>query len=123
MFKAQKDSLFTLVKSLTKAEKRNFKLYVNRLQNSGDRKFLQLFEALDKLNAYEEDTLLKKTGIAKKHLANLKRNLYKQILTSLRLIHINKNIDIQILKKFLKGSFKTGAITSQSPPAPLRAPP
>lgn len=96
MFKAQKDSLFTLVKSLNKAEKRNFKLYVNRLQNGGHRKFIQLFEALDKLGSYDEEAVLKKTGIEKKHLANLKRNLYKQILTSLRLIHINKNVDIQI---------------------------
>ena len=34
--------------------------------------------------------------VKKRHLSNLKRHLYKQILISLRLIYIQKNIDIQI---------------------------
>ncbi len=93
----QKDQLFTLVKSLTKAEKRNFKLYVNRHQNGTDAKFMQLFEALDKLEAYDESQLLTRLpGTRKRHLSNLKRHLYQQILISLRLIYIKKNIDIQI---------------------------
>lgn len=97
MFNTQKDQLFTLIKTLTKAEKRNFKLYVNRLNAAGESKFLQLFDVIDKLASYDEDLILKKlTGVKKKHLANQKRHLYRQILTSLRLIHINKNIDIQI---------------------------
>lgn len=97
MLNTQKDQLFTLVKSLTKAEKRNFRLYVNRLQSAGDTKFLQLFDVLDRLPEYDEETILKRLGeVEKRHLPNLKRHLYKQILTSLRLIHIQKNIDIQI---------------------------
>lgn len=97
MFNTQKDQLFTLIKSLSKSEKRNFKLYVNRLQKSGDAKFLQLFETIDKLEAYNEASILKKNpGIQKRNLPNLKRHLYKQILTSLRLIYINKQIDIEI---------------------------
>jgi hypothetical protein len=95
MFNLQKDQLFTLVKSLTKAEKRSFRLYVNRLQS--DSKFIQLFDVLDKLDAYEEEEVLSRLpGVEKRHLANLKRHLYKQILTSLRLIHIQKSIDIEI---------------------------
>ena len=95
--KLQKDQLFTLINSLTKAEKRNFRLYTNRLQGSGDTKFLQLFDALDKLPEYDETLILKKLpDIKKRHLPNLKRHLYKQILISLRLIYIQKNIDIQI---------------------------
>lgn len=97
MFNTQKDQLFTLIKSLSKSEKRNFKLYVNRLQKNGDIKFLQLFETIDKLEEYDEDYILKKNpGIHKRTLPNLKRHLYKQILTSLRLIYINKQIDIEI---------------------------
>ena len=93
----QKDRLFILVKTLTKAEKRNFKLYVTRFQSGGDTKFLQLFEVLDKMSAYDENQILKKLpNIKKRHLANIKRHLFKQILTSLRLIYIQKNIDIQI---------------------------
>ncbi|MCB0570792.1 MAG: hypothetical protein KDC66_13545 [Phaeodactylibacter sp.] len=96
MFTIQ-DQLFTLIKSLTKAEKRNFRLYVNRLQSAGDTKFLQLFDVLDRLAEYDEEQALKRLpDVEKRHLPNLKRHLYKQILTSLRLIYIQKNIDIQI---------------------------
>jgi hypothetical protein len=96
MFNTQKDQLFTLIKSLTKAEKRNFKLYTNRF-SKGDSKFIQLFDVLDKLTDYDEDQILKKLrGVAKRNLPNLKRHLYKQVLISLRLIYIQKNIDIQI---------------------------
>lgn len=93
----QKDQLFILVKSLTKAEKRNFKMYASRSQSGGDSKFLQLFDALDRMSQYDDKVIIKKVAsIEKRHLANLKRHLYKQILTSLRLIYIQKNIDIQI---------------------------
>ncbi len=97
MFNTSKDQLFTLVKSLSKSEKRNFKLYANRLQSGTDTKFMQLFEAMDKLETYDDDALLNKLpDIRKRQLPNLKRHLYKQILISLRLVYINKNIDIQI---------------------------
>ena len=97
MFNTQKDQLFTLVKSLSKSEKRNFKLYVNRFQHRGSTKSLKLFDTLDKLDDYDDALVIDKNrGINKKNLPNLKRHLYKQILTSLRLIHINKEIDIEI---------------------------
>ena len=91
------DQLISLIKSLTKAEKRNFKLYVNRLQSKSDVKFVLLFDVVDKMDTWDEATILKKIPtIKKQQLANLKRHLYKQILISLRLIHIQKNVDIQI---------------------------
>ncbi len=95
---ASSDQLFLLVKSLNKAEKRNFTLYTNRLEYGGKQaKFLQLFEILDKLDAYDENVILENLeDVRKKQLTNLKRHLYKQILISLRLIHTQKNIDIQI---------------------------
>lgn len=97
MFSNQKDQLFTLIKSLNKSEKRNFKLYANRFQSGTDTKFILLFDALDKLETYDEVLLLKKLkSVKKRHLPNLKRHLYKQILVSLRLIYIQKNIDIEI---------------------------
>ncbi len=91
------DQLFNLVKSLTKSEKRNFKLYVNRHNKDGGSKFIQLFNILDKQDFYNEDRIFKKiSGLSKGQLSNLKRHLFTQILTSLRLIHIHKEIDIQI---------------------------
>src|SRR6266498_4940550 len=91
------DALFQLVKSLEKSEKRNFKLYVKRNTASEDLKIIQLFDALDKLNDYDEEQILKKNkSIKKQQLSNMKAHLYKQILSSLRLIKDENNIDIQL---------------------------
>jgi tetratricopeptide (TPR) repeat protein len=91
------DHLFQLIQTLTKAEKRNFRLYVTRNQNSEDLKFLHLFDVLDKSKDYDESLIFKKVPeIKKEQLSNLKAHLYKQLLTSLRLLHKNKNADIDI---------------------------
>ncbi len=91
------DILFQLIKSLEKAEKRNFKLYIKRSSAKEDLKIIQLFDALDKLHEYDEKLLLKKLPtIEKPQLANLKTHLYKQILASLRLLKSTENIDLQM---------------------------
>ncbi len=91
------DSLFQLVKSLEKSEKRNFKLYARRNTDTEDLKVIQLFDALDKMTEYDEAQLLKKTrSIKKQQLSNIKAHLYKQILSSLRLIKEEDNIDIRL---------------------------
>ena len=93
----QTDHLFKLIKTLTKSEKRNFKLYVNRIGGKENAKFIQMFDVLDKQKVYEEDQICKKVpSIKKAQVSNLKRHLYRQLLISLRLIHIQKNIDIEI---------------------------
>jgi tetratricopeptide (TPR) repeat protein len=94
---AVQDHLFQLIKTLTKAEKRNFRLYVTRNQDSEDLKFIRLFDVLDKSKDYDEALIFKKVPeIRKEQLSNLKAHLYKQLLTSLRLLHKNKNADIDI---------------------------
>src|SRR5215467_5271111 len=91
------DALFQLVKSLEKSEKRNFKLYVRRNSSSDELKIVKLFDAIDKLDQYDEELLLKKNkSIKKQQLSNMKAHLYKQILSSLRLIKDENNIDIQL---------------------------
>ncbi|MFL9483351.1 hypothetical protein ACI6Q2_11285 [Chitinophagaceae bacterium LWZ2-11] len=91
------DSLFQLVKSLEKGEKRNFKLYVNRNSAGEDLKTVQLFDALDKMHDYDEVVLLKKNpGISKQQLSNIKAQLYKQILGSLRLLKDEENVIMQL---------------------------
>ena len=90
------DALFQLIHSLQKQEKRNFKLYVKRNSSNEDMKVIQLFDALDAMNEYDEDVLLRKaTSLKKQQLSNTKAHLYKQVLASLRLLE-NKNIDIQL---------------------------
>ena len=91
-----KDNLFVLVKSLTKSEKRQFTLYVGRMDSNEDSKFLNLFQLLDKINRYDEKLILSRGIVSKQQLSNLKAHLYKQILISLRMNPMHKNIRIQI---------------------------
>ncbi len=91
------DTLFQLVKSLKKSEKRNFKLYVKRNTASEELKIIYLFDALDKMETYDEQELLRKNKrLSKQQLSNTKAHLYKQILSSLRLIRGEQNIVIQL---------------------------
>ena len=91
-----KDNLFVLIKSLTKSEKRQFKLYVGRMDSNEDSKFLKLFNLLDKMDSYSEDLILKNKIVSKLQLSNLKAHLYKQILISLRLNPQHKNVKLHI---------------------------
>lgn len=61
----QKDFLFVLIKSLSTSEKRQFKLYVNRLGINVDAKFLLLFSEMERMKEYDEDII-----ISKKYLPN-----------------------------------------------------
>lgn len=91
------DSLFQLIHSLQKGEKRNFKLYVKRNSSNEDLKMIHLFDAIDKMTDYDETALQKRIpSIKKQQLSNIKAHLYKQILTSLRLLRNDENIDIQL---------------------------
>jgi len=91
------DSLFQLIHSLQKSEKRNFKLYIKRSSGKEDLKIIQLFDAIDKLGEYDEKVLLKRLpDITKTQLANLKTHLYKEVLASLRLIKTTDSIDMQL---------------------------
>ncbi|MEO1051462.1 MAG: hypothetical protein AAFX87_12605 [Bacteroidota bacterium] len=100
MPKQQTDHLVQLINSLSKAEKRNFKLFVGRNQAAADAKFIQLFNVMDKMKEYDEQHILKTVpGIKKSQLSNIKANLYKQLLLSLRLNHRHKNDDIEIREK------------------------
>ncbi len=91
------DIVFQLIHSLEKAEKRNFKLYIKRNSANDDLKIIELFDALDKLDEYDESLLLKKLPTIKKpQLANVKSHLYRQVLASLRVIKISESVDLQL---------------------------
>lgn len=95
------DTLFQLIKSLEKAEKRHFKLYIKRSSGNEDLKIVELFDAMDKLPEYDEVLLLKKLkSIQKPQLSNIKVHLYKQLLASLRLLKSHDSIDLQLNEQF-----------------------
>ena len=90
------DILFQLICSLEKSEKRHFKLYIKRSSGNEDLKIVQLFDALDKMQDYDEKLLLRKLPFTKSQLSNLKTHLYKQVLASLRLLKTTENTDLQL---------------------------
>ncbi len=95
------DILVQLIRSLEKAEKRHFKLYINRSSGKKDLKIIRLFDNIDRMKDYDEKVLLKKMGeITKPQFANLKSHLYKQILASLRLLKSSDSLDLQLNEQF-----------------------
>ncbi len=91
------EPLFQLIKSLTKAEKRSFKLFVSRHKSGEDAKFLKLFTWMDKQGEYDEaKILLKEPAIKASQISNLKAHLYKQILQNLGSNKSSNDIPMQI---------------------------
>ncbi len=97
------DALFQLIKSLTKAEKRNFRNFMTRNTSrsapatADELKVVLVFDTLDKMDQYDDELLLRKNPTLKRQqLSNLKAHLYKQILASLRILKDSENIDLQL---------------------------
>jgi len=94
---SQTDSLFQLIKSLTKGEKRNFRLYAKRNHTAESLKFIDLFDIIDKVKEGDDELIYSKLKkVSKVQYSNLKRHLYSQIITSLRIIHKTKRANIQV---------------------------
>lgn len=90
------NNLFILIKSLSKSEKRQFKIFAGRLAKNSESNFVALFNTIDKMDEYDESQILKNTSITKTQLSNSKANLYRQILVSLRLTPQQQTTQIQI---------------------------
>jgi hypothetical protein len=111
---SQHDALFILIKTLTKAEKRNFQLAFNKNNTKEDVLFIQLFNTLDKMKDYDEEQILKKIpAIKKQQLSNVKAHLYKQLLTSLRLLYKQKDplIDLREQLDYARVLYNKGLYT------------
>ena len=99
MSKNRSDVLFQLIKSMRTSEKRYFKTLNQRAGEAGT-KYLKLFEALDKLENFEEEKLLaRNTWIKPTQFSNLKAHLYQKILQSLKSYSIGSNEEIAIREK------------------------
>ena len=95
------NELFSLIKSLTKSEKRFFKLS-SSLQ-SGDKNYLKIFDAIDDQDEYDEAAIkeLFKEEKFIKHFPSEKNHLYKLILKSLRSYYSDNSIS-SILQQEIK---------------------
>lgn len=95
------NELFNLIKSLTKSEKRFFKL--NSSLQAGDKNYLKIFDYIERQPRYDEDELKDafKDEIFIKHLPSEKNHLYKLILKSLRAYYAEQSVSA-ILKQEIK---------------------
>lgn len=88
--------LFNLIKSLTKSEKRFFKL--NSSLQTGEKNYLKIFDFIERQKKYDEEELkhhFKKETFVK-HLPSEKNHLYKLILKSLRSYYSDRTVSSQL---------------------------
>lgn len=97
MEKKQPD-LFRLIHSLSKSEKRYFKVYASRHVIGKENNYLKLFNAIEQQQEYDEDALRKQFRREKfaRQIAVTKNYLYKLIMESMRIYHADKTPVAQI---------------------------
>jgi hypothetical protein len=97
MSKRNYDNLHQLILSLTKSEKRYFKI------DNSNSKQIVLFDAIDKLKDYDSALLTKKIKdkLITSQLALNKSRLYASVLKSLRAFHSNNTVDSQLINMYL----------------------
>lgn len=88
--------LHRLIKSLSKSEKRFFKL--NSSLQSGDKNYLKIFDFIEKQKNYDESELKDhfKNERFIKHLPSEKNHLYRLILKSLRAYYSDQSVSSQL---------------------------
>lgn len=94
------NALFDLVHSLTKSEKRYFKLMSSRHAIGGENNYIVLFDAIDKQSEYDEEKLFKifKGEAFLNRFSITKKRLYDHILSSLDAFHSVNSIEAQLHK-------------------------
>jgi len=91
------NELYTLIRSLSKAEKRSFRLYAERIQSSEKMLYMNLFDIMDKQKVLDEKEIKSKLeNVTTSAFSNAKRHLYEQILVSLRLVNKSKKPNISV---------------------------
>jgi len=95
----KREHLFQLIKSLTKAKKRHFKLFVSRYNTSRENNYLKLFNAIEKQDEYDEEAIKKQFSEETfvKQLTVTKHYLQKQVISSLQNLHADRTILLKIL--------------------------
>lgn len=96
------DQLFVLIKSLSKPEKRYFRLYSNRHTPPNKKNtYLVLFNAMDKEDDYDEERIKRESGIkgANHRFSIAKNRLYNHLLRSLDAFYYNSSIDADLRRQ------------------------
>ncbi|MGB0424223.1 MAG: hypothetical protein ACPGED_07870, partial [Flavobacteriales bacterium] len=95
------DNLHKLIKSLTKPEKRYFKIFASRHVIGDKNNYLRLFDAMDRQLEYDEAKLLKKFKEEAfiNRFSITKNRLYQSVLKSLDAFHSNSSIEAQLKRQ------------------------
>ena len=96
-----KEDIVVLIKSLSKSEKRYFKLFVSNSSIGEGNHYIKLFDLIDNTGSAEKKVIQKLYGndaFMKNGFSVYKGFLYKQILKSLKAYHSEKSIDDKILE-------------------------
>jgi tetratricopeptide (TPR) repeat protein len=92
------DNLHRLIRSLSKPEKRYFKLYASRHTSGEENNYIKLFDAIEKQEEYNEQAILEK--FKKEAFTNkfsiTKGRLYDYVLRSLDAFHSNSSVEAQM---------------------------
>ncbi len=105
MSKTPSTKLFDLIKSLSGAEKRYFKLFINS-KDASSNKYVRLFDAIEGMSAFDEDALQKEVygdeAVETRKYSELKAYLYDLVLKSLQFFDEKSSVDYR-LKNMLLG--------------------
>lgn len=94
-------ALFDLIRSMSKSEKRYFKLMSSRHTIGEENNYVRLFDFLDKQSAYDENALFKTfEGEAFLNRFSItKKRLYDHVLASLDSFHHSSSVEAQLYKQ------------------------
>ena len=98
MSKQSSDQIFRLIKSLTTAEKRYFKIFAGRHTIGDKNEYVILFDAIDKQQTYNETRLtgLLSNSTFANNPAIAKNRLYETILKSLHAFHADSSVEVEL---------------------------
>src|SRR5690554_3084353 len=100
MSKTASPALFELIHSLSKSEKRYFKIYASRHTIGEENNGIRIFNYIDDQNEFDEKAVHEhfKGEAFLNQFPITKNRLYDQILNALDAFHASKNIDAQLYK-------------------------
>lgn len=95
------DSLYRLIKAMTKPEKRYFKVFSSRHVIGEQNNYQRLFDAIDRQVEYDESALLQKFSDEAfiRRFSISKNRLYQSIMRSLDAYHSNSSVEAQIKRQ------------------------
>jgi tetratricopeptide (TPR) repeat protein len=98
MSRPTSDHLHRLIKSLSKAEKRYFKIFAGRHSSNGKSDYITLFDAIDKQDEYDESKLIRKFrgSTFGQSPAIAKNRLYEAVLKSLHAFHSESSVGVEL---------------------------